>query len=43
MVIDGNMKNRRNVRAANEAGYLEYDELEGNIKTGCPMIPRQTS
>ena len=43
MVIEGNMKNRRNVCAATEAGYLEYDGLEGNIKTGCPMTPLQTS
>ena len=43
MVIDGNMKNRINVCAATEAGYLEYDGLEGNIKTGCPMTPLQTS
>lgn len=43
MVIDGNMKNRRNVCAATEAGYLEYDGLEGKIKTGCPMTPLQTS
>ena len=37
------MKNRRNVCAATEAGYLEYDGLEGKIKTGCPMTPLQTS
>lgn len=43
MVIDGNMKNRRNVCAATEAGYLEYDGLEGKIKTGCPLTPLQTS
>ena len=43
MVVDGNMKNRRNVCAATEAGYLEYDGLEGKIKTGCPMTPLQTS
>ena len=29
--------------AATEAGYLEYDGLEGKIKTGCPMTPLQTS
>ena len=42
IVIDGDMKNRRNVCAATEAGYLQYDGLEGNIKTGCPMTPLQT-
>ena len=29
--------------AATEAGYLEYDGLEGNIKTGCQTTPLQTS
>ena len=29
--------------AGTEAGYLEYDGLEGKIKTGCPMTPLQTS
>ena len=43
IVIDGNMKNRRNVCAATEAGYLEYEGLKGNVKTGCPMTPFQTS
>ena len=39
LVIDGNMKNRRDVCAATEAGYVEYNGLPGNIKTGCPETP----
>lgn len=39
MVIDGNMKNRRDVCAASEAGYIEYEGLPGFIKTGCQNSP----
>lgn len=43
IVIDGNMKNRRNICAATEAGYLEYDGIPGKIKSGCQLTPLQTS
>ena len=39
MVIDGNMKNRRDVCAATEAGFTEYEGLPGSIKTGCQFSP----
>ena len=39
LVIDGNMKNRRDVCAASEAGFIEYDSLPGMIKTGCQLSP----
>ena len=39
LVIDGNMKNRRDVCAASEAGYTEYEGLPGAIKTGCQRSP----
>ena len=38
------MKNRRNVCAATEAGYIQYNSLpEANIKSGCQLSPLQTS
>lgn len=43
LVLDGNMKNRRNVCAAKEAGLIEYPNLSGAIKTGCQSSPLQTS
>lgn len=39
LVIDGNMKNRRDVCAASEAGFVEYEGLPGKIKTGCQLSP----
>ena len=39
LVLDGNMKNRRDVCAASEAGYIEYESLPGVIKTGCQLSP----
>lgn len=43
LVMDGNMKNRRDVCMAREAGYIEYEGLEGKIKTGCMNTPEQKS
>lgn len=43
LVLDGNMKNRRNVCAASEAGFIQYKDLPGAIKTGCQLSPLQTS
>ena len=37
------MKNRRDVCVAREAGYIEYDGLEGQIRTGCMNTPEQKS
>jgi len=33
------MKNRRDVCAASEAGFIEFEGLPGAIKTGCPLSP----
>jgi len=33
------MKNRRDVCAASEAGFTEFEGLPGAIKTGCPLSP----
>ena len=43
IVIDGNMKNRRDVSAATEAGFTEYLGLPGTIKTGCQRTPAYQS
>ena len=39
MVVDGNMKNHRDVCFASSAGYVEYKGLPGRIQTGCPNTP----
>ena len=39
LVLDGNMKNRRDVCYAKDAGFIEFDGLPGSIKTGCPATP----
>ena len=39
LVLDGNMKNRRDVCAASEAGFIEYESLPGAIKSGCQFSP----
>lgn len=43
LVLDGNMKNRRDVCMARDAGYIEYRGLPGCIKTGCMNSPEQES
>lgn len=43
LVLDGNCKNRRDVCAATEAGFIEYSNLPGTIKTGCQLSPMRTS
>lgn len=43
LVLDGNLKNRRDVCSATEAGYIEYSNLSGAIKTGCQLSPSATS
>jgi hypothetical protein len=39
LVIDGNMKNHRDVCCATNAGYSEYTGLPGRVRTGCPNTP----
>ena len=39
LIMDGNMKNRRDVCAASEAEYIEYEGLPGALKTGCQFSP----
>ena len=39
MVLDGNMKNQREVCLAKDAGYISYPGLPGRIKTGCMASP----
>ena len=36
LVLDGNMKHRRDVCYAKDAGIIQFDGLPGSIKTGCP-------
>lgn len=43
LVLDGNMKNRRDVCAADHAGFVEYAGLPGKVKTGCMNTPEQRS
>lgn len=39
LVLDGNMKNQREVCMARDAGYTTYGGLAGSVKTGCPNTP----
>lgn len=39
LVLDGNMKNNREVCSAVDAGYAEFSGLPGRVKTGCPNSP----
>lgn len=39
LVIDGNMKNYRDVCHAKDAGYIQFEGLQGSIKTGCSASP----
>lgn len=43
LVLDGNMKNSRDVCAAVDAGFVEYTGLPGRVKTGCMSSPEQRS
>lgn len=43
LVLDGNCKNRRDVCSATEAGFIEYPNLPGKIKSGCQATPIRTS
>ena len=37
--MDGNMKNRRDICYAKDAGFIQFDRLNGSIKTGCTATP----
>ena len=39
IVIDGNLKNRRDICASKSAGHLEFIGLPGTIETGCQLTP----
>jgi hypothetical protein len=39
LVLDGNMKNYRDVCYAKDAGFIEFEGLEGSIKIGCSASP----
>jgi hypothetical protein len=43
IILDGNMKNRRQVCNAEDAGYVEFPGLPGKIKTGCIATPEYKS
>ena len=43
LVLDGNMKNSRDVCAAQYAGFVEYSGLPGRVTTGCMESPQQSS
>jgi len=42
-VIDGNLKNHRDICLAKEAGFVTYQGLPGKVKTGCPLTPELRS
>ena len=39
-MFDGNCKNFRDVCKARDAGYAEYEGLQGIVKTGCMNTPK---
>ena len=43
LVLDGNMKNRRDVCMAKDAGCIQYPNLPGHIKSGCTSSPQYKS
>ena len=43
LVLDGNMKNNREVCYASSAGYAEFSGLAGKVSTGCPNTPAHKS
>ena len=43
LVLDGNMKNNREVCYASSAGYAEFSGLTGKVCTGCPNTPAHKS
>ena len=43
LILDGNMKNHRDVCAAKEARYAEFNGLPVKVQTGCPNTPQLKS
>ena len=43
LVIDGNLKNHRDVCLAKEAGFITFQGLPGKVNTGCPLTPELRS
>ncbi len=43
LVLDGNMKNRRDVCFAKDAGHVEFEGLSSSTKTGCQATPAYKS
>lgn len=39
LVLDGNMKNRRDICYAKDAGFVQYPGLPGQINTSCVASP----
>lgn len=39
LVIDGNIKNHRDVCSATEVGFITFQGLPGKVKTGCQLTP----
>ena len=40
LVLDGNFDNNRECCMAKGSGYIEYESLPGEIKTGCTRTPK---
>ena len=38
-MLGGNVKNRRDICGAKDAGWIQYPGLPGRIKTGCVSSP----
>ena len=43
LVVDGNLKNHRDVCMATEAGYVTFQGLPEKVKTGCALTPELRS
>ena len=43
LVIDGNLKNHRDVCLAKEAGFITFQGMPGKVKTRCPLTPELRS
>ena len=43
LILDGNIKNRRDVCYAKDAGYIEFSGPPGSIKSGCHATPAYKS
>ena len=42
-MLDGNLKNRRDVCLAKDAGFISYHGLPGHVKSGCMSTPSYKS